>query len=98
MSEQKTNQEVVELPVDPATPPVGAPPVIVDVFIPPLPPLGDKPDPPAAEPPKFDPPNIDVVQVPELDPDPPKPETQNPQIQLKPQPDPDSRFDPISKP
>ncbi len=51
--------------------------MIVDVFIPPLPPLGDLPEPPAPEPPDpepptFDPPNIDVVQVPQLDPIPPK--------------------------
>ena len=43
VSEPKTNQEVVPAPVDPGTPPVSAPPVIVDVFIPPLPPLGDLP-------------------------------------------------------
>ena len=74
VSEQKTNQDVVPAP---GTPPVSAPPVIVDVFIPPLPPLGDlpehpAPEPPDPEPPTFDPPNIDVVQVPQLDPIPPK--------------------------
>jgi hypothetical protein len=72
VSEPKTNQEVVPAPVDPGIPPVTAPPVIVDVVIPPLPPLGDLPEPPDPEPPTFDPPNIDVVQVPQLDPIPPK--------------------------
>jgi hypothetical protein len=72
VSEPKTNPEVVPAPVDPGTPPVSAPPVIVDVFIPPLPPLGDLPEPPAPEPPKLDPPKIDVVQVPQPDPIPPK--------------------------
>lgn len=74
--ESKTNEEVA---ADPAKPPAVVPPVVIDVFIPPL---GDKPQPPAPEPPKpeppkpdppvFDPPNIDVVQIPdEPDPEPP---------------------------
>ena len=66
--EAKTNDEVAaapDAPADPGTPPVFAPPVVVDVFVPPL---GDKPEQPAPEepkpqPPVFDPPNIDVVQV-----------------------------------
>ena len=109
-SEPKTNQEVVPAPVDPGTPPVSAPPVIVDVFIPPLPPLGDLP-----EPPTIDPPNIDVVQVPQLDPIPPKgqlnddllpkpqrveslmPDSQKPQLQRQSEPN-SSRFNAISKP
>jgi hypothetical protein len=46
---------------------VVAPPVVVDVYVPPL---GEMPKPPAPEPPKpqppvFDPPNNDVFQVPE---------------------------------
>jgi hypothetical protein len=76
--------------VDPGIPPVSAPPVVVDISIPPLPPLPDKPapqppapEPPAPEPPKFNPPNIDVVQVPQLDPDPPRTQL-NPVVKPKP--------------
>ena len=92
VSEPKTNQEVGPGPVDPGTPPVSAPPVIVDVFIPPLPPLGDMPKPPAPkphdpEPPKFNPPDIDVVQVPNLDPDPPKPQLNDDLKPIKPETD-----------
>jgi hypothetical protein len=46
MSEPQTNQEAVPAPADPGTPPVSAPPLVVDVFIPPLPPLSDHPETP----------------------------------------------------
>jgi hypothetical protein len=84
--ESKTNEDVAAAPdtaADPGVPPVASPPVVVDVYIPPL---GNKPEPPAAEPPKpqppvFDPPNIDVVQaVPAPDPVMQTPELPNLQV------------------
>lgn len=71
-AEAKTNEEVAAVP---DAPPVAPPPVVIDVYIPPL---GDKPAPPDPEPPKpqppgFDPPDIDAVAVPEDEPDPEPP-------------------------
>ena len=76
-AESKTNEEVAgtpNAPLDPGTPPLVAPPVVIDVYVPPL---GDTPEPPAPEPPQpqppvFDPPNIEAVPVPdEPNPEPP---------------------------
>ena len=68
-AESKTNEEVAgtpNAPLDPGTPPLVAPPVVIDVYVPPL---GDTPEPPAPEPPQpqppvFDPPNIEAVRFP----------------------------------
>ncbi len=81
--ESKTNEEVAAAPdatADPGTPPVFNPPVVVDVYVPPL---GDKPpapEPPKPQPPVFDPPNIDVVEVAPDGPIVSKPEQPNLQV------------------
>jgi hypothetical protein len=61
-------------PDNPATPPVvgpppvAGPPVVVDISIPPWPPMGGKQDPPPdPDPPKF-PQNLDISQIPAVDP------------------------------
>ncbi len=62
--------------IDPGAPPVvSAPPVVINIPIPPLPPLqqpvpdpgppAPDPEPPAPKPPVFNPDNIDVAQVPQ---------------------------------
>lgn len=77
-AESKTNEEVAgapDAPSGPGAPPVSGSPVIINI---PIPPLGDKPEPPAPEPPNIDvvqvledpnqePPNVDVFAVPTLD-------------------------------
>lgn len=113
-AEPKPAETIVPTPaaaVDPGTPPVSAPPVVVDVNIPPLPPMGEKPEPaapgaPKPQPPTFDPPNIDVLQIPQLDPaDPPKPQRvenlapiTKPDSDGEPERNVNNRFNSIAKP